>query len=353
MKPDGRLKGKVGVLLTLAAIAAFGGARATAEQPKERATLEGGTEQNKLTMTADGKVLVSASKEIKLWDLATGKELRTIQPPAQIWSVAITPDGKLVAAADFDGKLRLWDAATGKEQAVLKGHPGVFSPWYISSLTFTCDGKTLVSGGADGKVKLWDVATGEEKATFKVPRGSVMAVAISPDGKTLAAALALPARTSSMLAEDDTTGRILVWDVATGEERGSLMGSGATVMAMVMTPDSKMILSADMNGKIKFLNLANVKEEATINAHPGILTGWPIWSISLSGDGRTLASSSLDGTVKLWDVSTRKKKATLPGHQGGVWAVALSPDGKTLASAGFSDTVIKLWDVPTPADPTK
>jgi WD40 repeat protein len=95
--------------------------------------------------------------------------------------LAFTPDGETLASGGWDGTLKLWDVATGRERRALKGHTN-----FISSLAFTPDGETLASGGWDGTLKLWDVATGRERRTLPGLTGSVP-VAISPDGKILAA----------------------------------------------------------------------------------------------------------------------------------------------------------------------
>jgi WD40 repeat protein len=105
-----------------------------------------------------------------------------------VLSVAFSPDGKTLAsgggaihAGEYNpGELKLWDVATGKERATLKGHT------IVVSVAFSPDGKTLASGSQDETVKLWDVATGKERATLKGHTSGVMSVAYSPDGETLA-----------------------------------------------------------------------------------------------------------------------------------------------------------------------
>jgi WD40 repeat protein len=94
--------------------------------------------------------------------------------------VAITGDGKTLASGSYDTTIKLWNLATGKEISDLPGHSGI-----IHSVAFSPDGKTLASGSQDDTVKLWHVATGREIRTLKHGY-HVRAVVFTPDGKTLA-----------------------------------------------------------------------------------------------------------------------------------------------------------------------
>jgi WD40 repeat protein len=98
--------------------------------------------------------------------------------------VALSPDGKTVAAGVRYGTVKLWDVPTGKERT-LKGHVG--DVWGVA---FTPDGKTLVTGDGDwnrpGDVKLWDWQAEKERAALKTT-GEVLCLAVSGDGKHLAA----------------------------------------------------------------------------------------------------------------------------------------------------------------------
>jgi hypothetical protein len=95
--------------------------------------------------------------------------------------IALSPDGRLLASSHW-GTVRLWDLETGLEQRILPGHGG-----WVWSVAFSPDGKMLAAGGDGGTVHLWEVSTGAQARVLKGKVGSVWSVAFSPDGKTLAA----------------------------------------------------------------------------------------------------------------------------------------------------------------------
>ena len=97
-----------------------------------------------------------------------------------VTSLALTPDGKCLATADFDGNIHLWQVRQGKQLLTFQGHTN-----WVTSVSFSPDGQTLVSGSYDTTVKLWDVRTGICLGTFTGHPMGVYSVAFSPDGQTL------------------------------------------------------------------------------------------------------------------------------------------------------------------------
>ncbi len=293
---------------------------------KELRTIKGHSDPViSVSFSPDGHTLASGSgdKTIKLWDVKTGKELRTIKGHSDpVISVSFSPDGHTLASGSGDKTIKLWDVKTGKELHTLSGHSfGVYS------VSFSPDGQTLASSSDDKTIKLWDVKTGKELRTLSGHSFGVYSVSFSPDGQTLAS------------GSDDKT--IKLWEVKTGKELHTLSGHSNTVYSVSFSPDGHTLASGSLDNTIKLWDVKTVQELHTLSGH----SGW-VWSVSFSPNGHTLASGSLDNTIKLWEVKTVQELHTLSGHSDGVRSVSFSPDGHTLASAS-DDNTIKLWDVKT------
>jgi RNA polymerase sigma factor (sigma-70 family) len=132
------------------------------------------------------KALVTAGEDtLSFWDVATGKEARRLAGPGSGWLGALSPDGKALAMPGPENALCLWDVAGGKELRRMRGHTRS-----IRSVVFSADGRTLVSAGEDGSLRFWDAATGRQFRRFqeKNPLHWVLAVALAPDGQTVATA---------------------------------------------------------------------------------------------------------------------------------------------------------------------
>jgi len=289
-----------------------------------------------LAFSPDGTQVLSASsdKTVKLWDIASGREIRTFSGhKSTVRSVAFSPDGKRFISGSYDNTVKLWDIASGQELRTFSGH----TEW-VSSVAFSPDGKRLLSGtgkgtgianSGKGEIKLWDAESGKEIKSFPGHSQGINSVAFSPDGKTVVSG-----------SHDKT---IKLWDVASGRELRTFSGHKDYVWSVAFSPDGKRLVSGSMEGAIKLWDIASGQEILTLSGHAGGFQGG-VRSVAFSPNGRQILSGSGDQKVKLWDAASGQELRTFLGNSGFVWSVAFGPDGTQILS-GYANGAIKLWDI--------
>ena len=291
-----------------------------------------------VVFTPDGKRIVSGSldKTVRVWDVATARELPTLSGhkghKGRVWSLAISPDGEFIASGgdNSDGELTLWETGTGRRLWSQSAHGHFYiAGWVagdINGLAFRPgDGGRIVSSGHDKELKLWNSTTGAHVATMSGHEDTVSSVAFSPDGKRIAS------------ASTDSTVRL--WDEASGEELATLLGHAGPVFSVAFSPDGQQIVSGGEDTTLKLWDADNRPNVLRLRGHIGGMR-----AVAFSPDGRYLTSGGFD-SAKIWEVVTGEEVRNLHG-QGGVLAVAYSPDGRYIATGGH-DTTMKLWDAHT------
>jgi WD40 repeat protein len=134
-------------------------------------------------MSADGRLAVSfhGERELRVWDVQSGRELRTLQGHSKVKGVAVNANGSVAISAFNDKTLGVWNMDSGRQLRTLEGH---FSR--VTGVAVSADGRIAVSASEDRTLRLWDVDGGRELVTFTT-YVDLLCCAISLDGKTIVA----------------------------------------------------------------------------------------------------------------------------------------------------------------------
>ncbi len=199
-----------------------------------------------------------------------------------------------------------------------------FSEGFPTVIRFSRNGQVLLTGGGiggkSGKVVLWDIKTGERIATLGNEFDSVLAADLSPD--------------QQFVTLGGPNKLVKIYSTKDGKLVHSIKKHTDWVTAIAYSPDGQFLASADRNGGIQVWEGSTGKEYNVLPGHKVMVT--------LSFMNGVVASASEDGTVKLWDVKEAKEIRSWNAHAGGTACVDFSPDGR-IVSCG-RDKIAKVWD---------
>jgi WD40 repeat protein len=367
-------------------------------------------ELNGVAFSPDGQRLAAGStaqmggffqsRTVIVWDVKSGKQLKTFAHPNGVLGVAFSPKGDLLASAGGDLTVRVWDIAQGTEKRLFQGHTSL-----VQAVAFSPDGKHLVSTSWDQMIRVWEVATGKELGTFKGHTAQVLGVAFSKDGKRLASAsadktvrvwdfqkdqdaltlresdpvicLAFPPDgkhvalgTSGVTLRDASTGKavrflknpvinlntvcmafsqdgsrlaypnmneIQIWDIKRARKLTGIKHQHLIVWSLTFNPEGTLLAIPSAEG-VTIVNVATGKKVRTLSKQGG-------FTMAISPDGKYLSSPGDDYRVRVSDFRTGKVIHTLTGHPGPVFKLAFRAKGKQLVSASESKVII--WDLAT------
>jgi WD40 repeat protein len=364
--------------------------------------------ESSVAFSPDGKTFLignlgnAESSTVELRDTASGSVIWTDTIKASgIFSVAFSPDGKLVVVAAGDHTARILEAASGNSIRVLEGHGDV-----VERAVFSPDGKTVLTlvGGSDRTVHLFILETG--KQVFSVPAGvGASSLFFLPDGQTFYAndnlynasdglqiqdkglgggTLIISPNGRTYLSgfrptpelHDSNSGQLLrsfsghsdlvvsaafssdgkwlvtgskdntarVWEVASGKQVLLLSGNNTQVNSVAFSPDGTRVLTG--SNTVRLWNISIDKQQITFTTPAGITTS------ALAPDGKTILVGDEDGNTGLWDLNTGKLLRNFPRDSHDVKSVAISPDGKVAAlslRSGPNSVDVNLYDLSTGA----
>jgi WD40 repeat protein len=297
---------------------------------------------NSVAVSPDGALIATAADGVRLYDARTGALLRVIGDAGDR-GVAFAPDGRILAAAGFHLEkpfstpllpLPIYDVQTGKRVRTLEGH----TQWETYAIAFSPDGKLFASAGADKQILVWELATGKLRHRLADQASPVTALAFSPDG--------------ALLAGGGADKTIRLWDVATGKLRRSLEGHRDWVCTLAFAPDGKTIASGccdwarhrggntayhpgpdpGCEGQWKLWDAATGDLKRTVN-QPGRLR-----SLAFGADGKSLACG-IGKEVRLYDLGTETPGRVVTSHDFDVTSVAFTKDGSAVISGSHDHTV--------------
>lgn len=275
-----------------------------------------------VAISPNGKIIASGGFDntIKLWNLQTGELICSIMGHSKpVLEVAFNPDGKLLVSGSVANSIKLWDLST---QSLIRAFTGHSESVVSLSVDISPDGQMIASGSDDQKVKIWQLSDGKLLQTFKDSRG-FNAVAFSPDGK--------------IIAGGSSDNSVKLWDLASGALVNNFTGHTRDVNAIAFSPNGKILASASSDNTIKIWHLSSGKLIRTIYGH----SDW-VRAVAFYPCEPILISASEDRTIKLWQVNTGELLHTLQGHSKDVNAISVSKNGETIVS-GSSDKTIKIW----------
>ena len=303
---------------------------------RERTVLEGHrgavsclafSHDSRLLASGSDMVTRKAPAEVKLWELAAGKQIASwIDHTGDVAALAFHPTRPVLVSGGADPGFRVWDLDARK--------PILFRPTQsaVISLAFTGGGTELLTGSVGRTLLAWDTESWREQLRFVGHTGAVTKLCV------LAGTQGAPILSAS------ADRSLRSWSMTAAAVRGTrFAGHESWVTALVLTPDGKKLISGSWDGTVRVWDVETGKADTVLESHQS-----KIYAVAVSRDGKRAASAGGNGEVFLWDLEANAEAARLEGHdeESEVNGIAFTPDGKRVVTAA-SDGDIRIWDAAT------
>jgi cytochrome c len=279
-----------------------------------------------LAISPDGATAISGSFDSTAirWSLTRNAAEQVLRFHADAVNAAVQLRDGRAATAGADGRIAIWTAGNVQPDRVLEGHSAP-----IAALAVSPDGATLASASWDQTVRLWPLAGGAPRVLDGHTQ-NVNGVAFAPDGRTLVS-----------VSYDQS---VRIWPLA-GQSAPTVVAMPGPLNAVAVAGDGEISVGG-ADGKLYFLTGEGARA-GEVAAGPR-----PVISIAISPDGALVAAAGIGGSVAVIDRKTRVLARTLVGPGLPVWSVVFLPDSRTLLTGG-ADNIIRRWNAVTgdPVDP--
>lgn len=280
--------------------------------------------------SADGELLASAGYDntVRVWS-STGRPAVALYgwdlPESDFDSVAFSADAARVAAGARDGSVWVWEVATGKRVTRAQAHPeGVGG--LVNSVAFLADGRVR-SACHDGTVALTDPDT--ESVVERWDAGCRTGCSTKLCG-------------ADVLLVGTGVGQVSVWPPSGGAPRATVSWHGVGIRSVAMSPDGRLLAAGDAQGTVRVWDADCPPPDLQPLGHG---PGGTVTCLAPSPNGRWVVTGGPDGTVQVWDTGSAHRVGVLAGHEGGVLCVAVSRDSRRIVSGGRDGTV-RVWELP-------
>lgn len=251
----------------------------------------------------------AGSESSRLWDLSSGKQIRSFQGRYGTFS----PDGQFVFTGDRGGKTcALWRTNSGQK---VRSIPHAMA----DAVGYSPDGYRIATGGGwnNKTAVIWDSRSGRKLVTLNGHKKGVNAIVFTPSGsKVLTASI---------------DGTAILWDVSTGQKRVQFEGHSSRVTDVAFSPDASRLLTSSTDGTAILWHVSG-KKLRTFTGHSA-----SVEAVAFSSDGRRALTASFDGTTRIWDVDTGEELLWLLSL-GNDWLV-VTPEGLFDGSGGGRNSV--------------
>jgi len=245
-----------------------------------------------LAFSPDGKLLASVSRDHQaiIYDWRNGDFVKILDFPGEVVSVSFSPDGQVLAVGGVDEPQGQVSSAAVWTYSVGSWTPLIKFPEYINVVTmaYSPDGGTLVGGGTSRNIQVWRTDTGDIAFTLNHAH-QVSKVAISPDGSTVATGTCM-----KYVNDVCSDGGIWLWDLPTGKLIKKLNGFSNIVENLAFSTDGSLLIAGSRDGKLRIYTTSNYQSTFETNVSGGIS------AMVLSPDSGMLATGNLNGDIHFW-----------------------------------------------------